>query len=306
MEAHMADDDLSPTRQSSPRFPFISLARALQRAEAIREAAGQNLISIDQVREIWNYAPKSSGGDQTLAALGYYLLLAESGSGQARRIKLSDLAIRYLREERPEVRRQMTAEMVRGPKVMQTLWTQWGTEPPAAPIGRSILKNDMGFSDAAAGQIYEVYKSNIPFFQTDSSAMVRPVDRTTGEQMSTGYSPRSSPVADLKVGDWIQWVVADTPRFPSPRKVKAIDAESGYLQVEGSMSAIPLEEAVLQDVPKPKDAQKWDPGPQEPTIIMAGGRLHISADVDLAGLKKLQTVLGKYAEILQLMTPDAQ
>ena len=36
---------------------------------------------------------------------------------------------------------------------------------------------------------------------------------------------------------------------------------------------------------------------------MNGGHLDIQASVDLVGLKQLQTMLQKYAEILEMMTP---
>jgi hypothetical protein len=41
----------------------------------------------------------------------------------------------------------------------------------------------------------------------------------------------------------------------------------------------------------------------KPRIVMNGGHLDIQASVDLVGLKQLQTMLQKYAEILEMMTP---
>lgn len=41
----------------------------------------------------------------------------------------------------------------------------------------------------------------------------------------------------------------------------------------------------------------------KPRIVMNGGHLAIQASVDLEGLKQLQTMLQKYAEILEMMAP---
>jgi hypothetical protein len=41
----------------------------------------------------------------------------------------------------------------------------------------------------------------------------------------------------------------------------------------------------------------------KPRIVMNGGHLDIQASVDLEGLKQLQTMLQKYAEILEMMAP---
>ncbi len=40
-----------------------------------------------------------------------------------------------------------------------------------------------------------------------------------------------------------------------------------------------------------------------PRIVMNGDHLDIQASVDLEGLKQLQTMLQKYAEILEMMAP---
>jgi hypothetical protein len=51
--------------------------------------------------------------------------------------------------------------------------------------------------------------------------------------------------------------------------------------------------------------KSWQPTPPigKPRIVMNGGHLDIQASVDLVGLKQLQTMLQKYAEILEMMTP---
>ncbi len=62
-------DGAGKARQSSPRYPFITLTKALERAGQLRDAAGTNFALASDVRTAWGYGAKSSGGDQTLAAL---------------------------------------------------------------------------------------------------------------------------------------------------------------------------------------------------------------------------------------------
>lgn len=245
----MANDaDESATRQSSPRFPFIPLPKAVQRAQQIRESAGSNYLTPEQAREVWGYGSKSSGGDQTMAALGYYGLLEETGSGPTRRVKLTDLAIRYLREERPEARQEMASKMVQAPKAMQVLWGLWGHEPPNNPgIARSILKNDLNFSDSAAGQVLEVYRTNLQYFPQAASATIPENEKGAQEEKSM------------------------QPPLP---------------EVDPSKGGTPF-------VLKP-------PPPGELQVLLTGQRLQITADVDLEGLRRLQTMLAKYEEILLL------
>jgi hypothetical protein len=306
MEAHMADGgDTAQTRQSSPRFPFIGLTKAIQRAEQLREAAGANFVPMEQLREIWGYAPKSSGGDQTVAALGYYGLLEETGSGDGRRLKLSDMAVRYLRDERPEVRQQLAGQMALAPKVMQNLWNLWGWEPPTNPaVARSILKNDLNFSDTAAAQVLDVYRANLQFFPGATSA--KPLGTKGNQEEPDGKNPPRDPPT-VKVGDWIQWTSKGVNQFSEPRKVSWIDAAKGFLRVEGSMTGIPISEVTEARPPAAPTGQAFalkPPPPGELQVLLAGQRLQITADVDLDGLKRLQAMLAKYEEILQMMKPN--
>lgn len=208
----MAEDTELETqgRQSSPRFPFISLPKALQRAEALREAAGNHPIPVEETRNVWGYAAKSSGGDQTLAALGYYGLIEEASSSNAvgRRVKLTDAAIRYLREERPEVRQELAAAMVQAPKVMLTLWQMWGNDPPSDAIARSILKNDLNFSDSAADQLVAVYRTNLQYFPQVISDKLQ-ADKTAAEELNQMMDVLLKPPAGQKPD--IGKVVAETP-----------------------------------------------------------------------------------------------
>lgn len=289
-----------PTRQSSPRFPFIALPKALQRAQELREAAGNGFTAVEQVREIWGYGPKSSGGDQTIAALGYYGLLEEGAANNGRRLKLTDLAVRYLREERDEERQRLAADMVAKPKAMQTLWGLWQREiPPSVSVARSVLKNDLHFSDSAANQVLEVYRSNLQYFPGSTSDKVP--EQGKGVQELSDDKPQSPQV--FKVGDWVQWTSGGVDRFATPKKVSWINADDGFLRVEGSMTGLPISEVSHAAAPAIKaDAFVLQPPPPgELQMLLTGGRLQITADVDLDGLRRLKTMLAKYEEILELM-----
>src|SRR5690348_12541803 len=151
--------------QRSPRFPFISLRKALDRAEQLRAATGGRSIPISvlDARKVWGYGAKSSGGDQTLAALKSYGLIEASGSGDARKIQLSEAATRYFRDERPEVRSRALVEFAWKPRMLAHLWNEWGATPPSDPIARSILRNELGVSDGATEDFLRVYKENLSF-----------------------------------------------------------------------------------------------------------------------------------------------
>jgi len=291
-----------PAKQSSPRYPFISLTKALERAEQLRKVAGTNMAFAADARASWGYAPKSSGGDQTIAALSYYGLLEDSGSGDARKVKLSDNAIRYLRDERPEVRAELSAKFVMLPKAMQRLWEEWKHEPPAENIARSLLKNDMGYSDWAAGELLEIYKDNLQFIPKATSGIVPNV-----KEPNEGDKAKPPPLATVKVGDYVQWTSNGQHQFPTAKRVEWVSEDGQYARVLGSQTGLPMSE--LSVSAGPAQNKPADPSfgaavtPLNPIEVFMGsdGRLQVSANVDADGLQKLRDLLGKYDEILKLM-----
>lgn len=292
---------IEASRQSSPRFPFISLSKALDRVEQLRKAASFGFAPVLDIRDVWGYGPKSSGGDQTVAALGYYGLIDEHGSGSDRRIKISELGARYLRDERPEVRRSLQEQMVQSPKAMKALWDLWKRDIPSDAIARSILKNDLAYSDSAAGQILSVYRDNLHYFPTGGSEELLDEKSQDGDREAVGDSNSASNMT-VEVGDWVQWSPGGVDKFHKSRKVTWVDKESGFLRVEGSMTGVPLAEVATakppSDDPSGRDTGKLD---DDFSVLMTGKRLQISAEVDREGLQRLLAVLGKYAEILELL-----
>src|SRR5690606_17547047 len=112
----------------SPAYPFIALDKAVARADALRRAVGKNDTRVVSAVHHWGYGPKSSGGIQTVAALKHFGLLEDSGSGQDRRVKLTDLANRILLDQRPNSieRQELIKRAALNPKMHQELWERWG------------------------------------------------------------------------------------------------------------------------------------------------------------------------------------
>src|SRR3546814_1569196 len=58
----------------------------------------------------WGISAKSSSTDRTVAAIQSFGLIEDSGSGENRKIKLSELGARILADARPGVRESLLAE----------------------------------------------------------------------------------------------------------------------------------------------------------------------------------------------------
>lgn len=295
-------------KQSSPRYPFIGLRRALERADALRQEAQHHAARVTDARRIWGYGPKSSGGDQTIAALSYYGLLEDAGgTGEARRVKLTDAALRYFRDERPEVRTELEQRFVMQPKAMQALWALWKREPPSSNIARSILRNDLKYSDFAADELLTIYADNLQFLPATTSVISqKPPAASRGNGGGT-LDSFEQPPPSVSVGDYVQWTSQGQDQFSAPKRVERVSDDGKFAFVLGSRGGLPMIDLTVTDPPgvkTPEKQPKADPSDDNNQIevfVAADGRLQISASVDAEGLEKLKRQLEKYTEILKLI-----
>lgn len=216
---------MSGLKIHSTRFPFISLRKALMRAEVLYTAGRGAEVLVSDAFKLWEYSGKSSGGFQTVAALKMYGLVSDSGSQDKRKLALTDQASRYFRDEREEERIKLVKEFAVKPTMLLFLWNQWASEPPDDTIARSYLKVDVGLNDQAARSVLGIFKENIRFADLKGFA------KTEGE-IENGQGANGG---DFKVGDYVQWESQGQQQWKVPWKVVAIDAyEDGqkYFKVE--------------------------------------------------------------------------
>jgi hypothetical protein len=305
----MSEDLRKKVRAVGLRFPFINLETAIERAQQFRVAAGDHAILTEDAKQAWGYRPKSSGGDQTAAALRYYGLLDREGTG---RLKLTDSAKRYLRDERPEVRAKLRQELAFKPKMMNDLWDHWKSDPPSDTSARSILRVDFNCPDKSADEVLRIYRDNLAFAGVPLSGILSP-DSAVSDSQRKAVVQEESPRRLVRVGDHVQWISGGQDQFSSPKRVNWISEDGTHARVFGSMTGIPTSELTVVDSPSPpaagqakKTASSGYAGQDgELNVLLRGNRLEITADVDRAGLARLKEILGKYEEILELIDPPS-
>src|SRR6266853_1921866 len=112
------DESDDKRRERSPSFPFISLAKAIERARTMADSHKRSAARLGTVGETRGYAPKSSGLLQTAAALKAFGLLEDIGRGEERKLQLSELAWRILHDTRPGAKEQAIREAALRPKMI--------------------------------------------------------------------------------------------------------------------------------------------------------------------------------------------
>lgn len=160
----------------SPSYPAIDLQVAMSKVDLIRQAEGNNYTSIGVALTDMGYGDKSGPGFAALSALKKYGLIDEEGSGQARRIRVSELANRILldtREDKTE-RERLIKKAALSPSIYKNLWQKYGYEAPSNATLRHYLIFDRKFSDNASDQVIKTYNKTINFAQLSAADEVVP------------------------------------------------------------------------------------------------------------------------------------
>ncbi|WP_192356970.1 hypothetical protein [Mesorhizobium mediterraneum] len=179
-------------KDRSPSFPFISLRKAVERAKQVLDAHKREAARLATVAPTWGYAAKSSGLLQTVAALKQYGLIEDSGSGEERRIKLSDLGRRILTDERPGAKEPALKEAARNPRLFAEYIDRWAGDFPDDRHCISELSLDRGFTPEAAKTFVKVLRITIKYagiVSSDGLSSYQDVDASDREQEEVVQPP---------------------------------------------------------------------------------------------------------------------
>ena len=165
---------IKKAKERSPNYPGIDLETALEKARILREREGKHYAPAETVLHHWGYVPKSGGGLVTLSALKKFGLIDDQGKGEKRQVKLSDLALRILLDDREDSKERIEAiqEAALNPLIHQKLWKEYGAELPSDENLLVTLRRDAGFTDNAAKDLIKEYRSTIELAKLKESDII--------------------------------------------------------------------------------------------------------------------------------------
>lgn len=156
-------DEQASKRDRSPKFPYIGLSKALERIEILYDKVKRYDARVADIATDWKLSPKSSSTDRTVAALQSFGLVEDSGSGENRKIKLTELGARILADRRPGVREGLLAEAAIKPPAIADYARRWEGGRPDEAHALSQLQFEGGFTPDAARLFLRVYDETIRF-----------------------------------------------------------------------------------------------------------------------------------------------
>lgn len=152
------DAETRQVKERSPRFPFISLEKALERASHFYWAEKRGTAPFAAAAKHWGYSAASSGGLQTFAALKSYGLL----EGTHKNVRLSDLALRIILDKRPDSseREVLKRQAALTPSIAAEINEKWPDGLPSEATLNHFLVLDRGFNEATASKVVKIVNEN--------------------------------------------------------------------------------------------------------------------------------------------------
>jgi hypothetical protein len=181
-------------RERSPSFPYIGLEKAVERLQKLYEKAKRFDVLIANAAKDWGLQPKSSSTAQTVGALLAFGLIEDSGTGDDRKIKVSDAGWRILEDVRSGVRESLLAEAALKPKIISEYAEKWKDGRPDDAHCLSQLKIDSHFTEEGAAKFLKVFDETIGFtkgFEFDIKTDTG--EGSKGQGRGTSHTPVQPP-----------------------------------------------------------------------------------------------------------------
>lgn len=148
------------SRQRSPRYPFISLGKAIERARTMQEHENRNDVSKEALAAHWGYKVKSSGLVMTIGALRQYGLLEGRKT-----MKLTDLALDILFGTDGS-REESIKNAAKNPEINTEILSRFESLPSDVNL-RNFLIKDYQFKNNAADEYVKTFKETVSFAKLD-------------------------------------------------------------------------------------------------------------------------------------------
>jgi hypothetical protein len=179
----------------SPSYPFLNLKDAIDCAGTLWTHERHNWVRSPIAAAHWNFSSKSSGALLTVTALKRYGLIEEEGSGDQRQIRLSDFALKILREEEgSDLRLELLKTAALRPDIYRDLWNRYKDQLPSPKNLENYLEFDLKFTLPAARSVIKNYTETVKFAKLSGSDSISEMPNeslTDPPSVVAGQSPGS-------------------------------------------------------------------------------------------------------------------
>jgi hypothetical protein len=180
------------TKDRSPNYPAIGLRRALELAQKLWDSDKRQPVLGPRAALNMGFTAKSSAGQLALAAMKKYGLLDAEGSGDQRKVKLTEFAITLLNPSASN-REQLLKDAALKPAIHLELWGKYGAEGASPGTIHDYLVFERKFTEQAATTLIDQYKDTIGFAKLADSDKVQDTQPGQDPPPNVTQNPAADP-----------------------------------------------------------------------------------------------------------------
>lgn len=195
-----------PRQGRSPAYPSLPLEKAIDQTRALYEAEGKYAAPLPSAYKAWGYGAKSSGARQVLATLKYFGLIDVEGEGDARKVRVSEAAYKYLigKREDESDRKALVRRFALAPSIHQDLFSEFPDGLKSDATVAHFLITQCGFNEVGAAELIEEFKTTAVFANlfkpaTTSDSVGHNADRGGGTPVELADEVYAKPAAQQGV-----------------------------------------------------------------------------------------------------------
>jgi hypothetical protein len=266
-------EDKSKRQGRSPAYPLVSLGDAIARVRKLWEAQRKHPGQIDSVLKALGYNSQSGTALRTLAALGHYGLIVDSGIGDERRISVSERAQDILLLPESDSRQaDALKKAALEPAIFKELWDRYGKTLPINDSISPYLVRDKGFNESIVSEVINNYRESFQLAKLGDLGEDNSVEDSGKPQNDAASQINTKPLSShqLKKADSVMTqtnlehelpvLVADgrIARIPFPMSNDDFDLLIGTLNLWKKKLTKVIEKPVQQDnYPAPPFVAQW-------------------------------------------------
>lgn len=201
-------EETKRTKERSPNFPYITLESALGRARDFYAREKRSAAPFEVAAEHWGLRVSSSSALQTVAALKSYGLMVDEGRGPGKKVRLTDLALRIVLDDRPDSaeRSAYMRQAAKSPAIVAEVHEKWPDGLPSPSNLRHFLVLERGFNSETVEKAVRIIYENQTFTGENNSSVesdlsANPADVVGDSQtVNTSIAARPAVVEPLAAG----------------------------------------------------------------------------------------------------------
>lgn len=153
-------------RTRSPAYPSMDLREAVEKIAIVYRHEKRHPVPVAVVARHCDYSDlKSSSSMRFIAAIKQYGLVAEEGSGEDRKVRVSDLALDILLADSPDSPKRLASlrSAALMPEVYKKIWAHFHGNLPSDATIREFLIRSLDFNDTVVNLLIKKFRSTIAY-----------------------------------------------------------------------------------------------------------------------------------------------